>query len=212
MANINLLPWREQQRLERKNQLLMAMGLSAAAALVTMALIHVLFAHSIQVQLNTNATLESETKILDAQIKEIQGLKKQKEALLARMGIIEELQTSRPMVVQLFDDMTTMIPPGIIVTEIDRNNENLVISGESEANSLVSRLMRNIDATKLLTNPSLSEIRKNTDKASGNETKIFKLSVEFRGSKEKTNKKKAGTVNPATVGKKVNTAAPKGVN
>ena len=85
MARINLLPWREQRREERKQRFLVALGavLVGAAALV--------FAGdrylngAIEQQNARNDFVRKEIAVLDARIKEISELKQRRQQLLERM-------------------------------------------------------------------------------------------------------------------------------
>ena len=63
-----------------------------------------------------NDRLEAEIAELEKAIQEIDGLERQKERLLARMEIIEQLQKSRPEIVHLFDEMVRQLPEGVYLT------------------------------------------------------------------------------------------------
>ena len=64
-------------------------------------------------QKGRNNRLETEIAVLEKSITEIDGLERQKERLLARMEIIEQLQRSRPEIVHLFDEITRRLPEGV---------------------------------------------------------------------------------------------------
>ena len=103
MPRINLLPWREAERKKRQRDFGIALAggviVAIAGILVTM------FAYSrmIDNQEARNERLTAEIVELEKSITEIDGLERQKERLLARMEIIEQLQQSRPEIVHLFD-------------------------------------------------------------------------------------------------------------
>ena len=105
MPRINLLPWREELRQKRKKDFL--------TALVGAVMIGGLLAYATKLgvqaqtrsQQSRNTILQEEIALLDQQIEEILGLENQKERLLARMEIIEQLQRARPEVVHRFDDL-----------------------------------------------------------------------------------------------------------
>jgi type IV pilus assembly protein PilN len=96
MPRINLLPWREELRKKRKKEFLLGLlgavmlgGLVSYGAKLTIQ-------SWISNQNERNALLRAEIVELDKQIEEILGLENQKERLLARMEIIEQLQRARP--------------------------------------------------------------------------------------------------------------------
>ena len=103
MPRINLLPWREADRQLRQREFMVAVAGSFVAAVLVV--IGAIFAYSnmISSQQERNTRLENEIVQLEKSISEIDGLESQKERLLARMEIIQQLQRSRPEIVHLFD-------------------------------------------------------------------------------------------------------------
>jgi Tfp pilus assembly protein PilN len=84
MIRINLLPHREQKRQARQRQFVsLAIGL-AILGLAVVLLVHVIFGTQIENQQSRNQLLKTEIGKLDEQIKEIDKLREQTQALLAR--------------------------------------------------------------------------------------------------------------------------------
>ena len=166
MPRINLLPWREEQREQRRNQFYAVMaGAIAAAGLavfVGVLVINTIIGH----QNGRNDVLKEEMKLLDIRIAEIKSLQSKKDRLVERMQIIEQLQQSRPEVVHLFSEMATALPDGVYLTEIKQSGSSLNIDGVAESNTRVSALMRNVDKSGWLTAPDLKivEVIKDTDR------------------------------------------------
>ena len=107
LLDINLLPWREQLRQERKRQFIILLACSAVIAVVCVLMVHMMIAGRISSQQARNQYLQSEIKQLDKKIEQIKALRKQRENLIARMDIIQELQKSRFLVVRFFDEIVT---------------------------------------------------------------------------------------------------------
>jgi type IV pilus assembly protein PilN len=145
MARINLLPWREELREERKKQFLT----SLAAALLFTGLffyVGVLFMNSlIDEQNNRNRFLGEQIVTLDEEIKEISTLEKERDRLLARMQVIQELQTSRPKVVKILDSLARIVPEGISLNKVTRQGDEISFNGAAQSNARVSVFMRQID-------------------------------------------------------------------
>jgi type IV pilus assembly protein PilN len=158
MAQINLLPWREELRKERQQQFLMILGLCAGLALSVIALVHINVAGIIDNQKSRNAFMEAEIKKLNARIKEIENLEKEKARLLARMNVIQQLQGSRPQVVHVFDELVTTLPEGVYLTNIKNSGSDIVLSGFAQSNARVSSYMRNVDNAGWLDDPRLDVI------------------------------------------------------
>ncbi|MDH3350122.1 MAG: pilus assembly protein PilN, partial [Gammaproteobacteria bacterium] len=116
MPRINLLPWREAERKKRQRDFGVAMAGGVVAAIAVVLLTMFAYSQMISAQEARNARLTSEIKELEKSITEIDGLERQKERLLARMEIIEQLQKSRPEIVHLFDEIARQLPEGVYLT------------------------------------------------------------------------------------------------
>jgi len=176
MARINLLPWREEQRKERMTQLKMITGLAAFLMVAIIALVHIQINSLIDNQNSRNAYLKKEIKTLQKKIKEIKELENKKTKLLARMNIIQELQSSRPQVVHVFDQIVSTIPSGVYLTGIKNSGRAITLNGVAQSNARVSSYMRNVDDADWLAKPRLNVIKTNKNKAQ--RTSVFTLIVD----------------------------------
>lgn len=158
MARINLLPWRAALRKQRKLEFLSALGVVAVLAVVVWFGIHLFYTDHLEYQNGRNAYIQAETAKLDAQIREIQELEKEKQRLIARMKAIESLQSSRPLIVRIFDEIVNTLPEGVYLTAVTQTGDSLQITGVAESNARVSSLMRNIEKSAWLTTPKLQII------------------------------------------------------
>src|SRR6202162_2810564 len=165
MPRINLLPWREQQRRERKLAFFVALGVAAGAAAVVAFAAYLLLGSMIDAQDRRNDRLRAEIKVLDKQIEEINDLDAQKQRFIARMQIIEKLQRSRPEVVHLFDELVKEMPDGTYLTSVKQTGNNLKLDGVAQSSTRVSALMRSISASQWLKNPELEVVQTKNDVA-----------------------------------------------
>src|SRR4030088_825198 len=104
MPRINLLPWREGERKERKLAFLVALGVAAPAAGVASFAAYLLYGSMIESQERRNQQLRAEIRTLDKQIEEINNLEVAKQKFIARMANIAILLRSRAETVQVFDE------------------------------------------------------------------------------------------------------------
>jgi type IV pilus assembly protein PilN len=165
MPRINLLPWREGQRKERKLAFLVALGVAALAAGVTSFAAYLLYGSMIESQERRNQQMRTEIKTLDKQIEEINNLETDKQRFIARMGIIEKLQRSRPEIVHVFEEIVRTLPEGVYLTGVKQNDRKLRFEGVAQSSTRVSSFMRNIDASQWLRNPELEVVQ--TSKGTG---------------------------------------------
>jgi type IV pilus assembly protein PilN len=167
MPRINLLPWREQERKVRRREFLVAAGAAVIAAVIVALVGKVIYSGWISDQNEKNHLLTKEIIKLDAQIADIQDLENRKQRLVARMEIIEKLQSSRPKVVHLFDELVKQVPDGIYLTQIKQNGTKLEIHGVAQSSTRVSTFMRNIDGSAWLANPVLQVVEATKDSPTG---------------------------------------------
>ena len=185
MARINLLPWREELRVERKRQFAGILALAAIVGLLVSLLVHLSFESKISSQQSRNSYLNSEISKLDTKIREIELLEQQREELLNRMQIVQSLQQSRPLVVRLFDELVRQIPTGVYLTGFTRKGLKLDLIGKSESTPRISAFMRNIEKSQWLARPDVSGIK--ADKKGSIPTTSFSMTA-----RQKSFKKKSG--------------------
>jgi len=163
MPRINLLPWRDQQRRERKLAFFVALGGAAALAAIAAFIAYLLLGSMIDAQEHRNERLRAQIKVLDKQIEEINDLEAQKQKFISRMQIIEKLQSSRPEVVHLFDELVKEMPDGTYLTSVKQTGNKLKLDGVAQSSTRVSALMRNISASQWLRNPELEVVQTKSD-------------------------------------------------
>lgn len=168
MATINLLPWREELKTEKKRKFLTSLAITAAIGVATIGIYNVLLSGHINAQAQRNHFLEQEIHVLDGQIKEIEQIKETREKLVERMQVIQELQGNRPVVVRVFDELVKALPDGLFFSELHLESQQLRIKGKTESNNRVSNLMRNFDQSLWFTNPNLVGVEANKHSKSDN--------------------------------------------
>ena len=174
MPRVNLLPWREADRKRRRQEFMFSIVAAiGSAALVTLAG-RGLMAGAISHQETRNRALETQIVALEKQIEEINGLEKQKQALIARMEIIETLQRSRPEIVHVFDELVRVLPEGVYLTYLKQSGPRIEMRGVAQSSTRVSTFMRNIDSSEWLADPSLQVVEtKGRDAGSGAQFTLF---------------------------------------
>ena len=158
MPKINLLPWREEQRKERQKVFLISVAGAVVVGLGVIAATNFVFSSRIDYQQDRNDLLRGEITKLDERIKDIDGIEEQKDRLLARMEVIEQLQQSRPEVVHLFDELTRTLPDGVHLDSVTQSGRSVKISGVAQSSTRVSSYMRNVNESGWLENPDLEKI------------------------------------------------------
>lgn len=158
MANINLLPWREEAREKQRRDFI---GILALVFLVTSLLIYFFISYIELVtddQRQRNTYLMSEISLLDTQIAEISEITKRKKDIERRTEIILALQQSRNLPTHVLDELVRIVPPGIYLSSIEKKGSTLLIEGRSESNNNVANMMRKVTTSDYLSDPTMQSI------------------------------------------------------
>lgn len=176
MAKINLLPWREAYRQEKKREFLgviAGIGLAAAfGAYVWVSSVQ----SAIENQNTRNQLLNQEIAKLDAQVKEISEIKKVRDDLLARIKVITDLEGTRPVIVRYFDELARAIPDGVWISSAERKGNVLTIEGVAESYNRIASFLRNLEASDWYASHNLISVDAAPEE--GEDASKFKMTVE----------------------------------
>lgn len=176
MSGLNLLPWREAARKESQKKFIMMLVGAIAVAASSVFGAYSFYQDQINKQGERNDYLQSEIKTLDKTIAEIKKLDVTRKALLDRITIIEGLQSTRPGIVHLFDEMVKSLPKGMYLTNLEQKKNKIKLEGKAESNARVSSYMNRLDMSPWLSSSALNIIsidtREKTDRL-----RNFSLSV-----------------------------------
>lgn len=147
MAKINLLPWRDELRIKRNNEFVaicagaLFLGLAAAGST------WFYYDQKLQDQEQANQLVVSTNQNLDVQLKALDGLQDQRNAIVERMKLIQGLQTQRPIAVHLIDEIIRVTPSNMYITKFQRTGDKFTIEGKAESPNTVAELLRNPEAS-----------------------------------------------------------------
>ena len=189
MPRINLLPWREELHKQRQQEFAILALFAMAAMGVVVFGVHLYLQQLTDFQQQRNDYLQEQIASLDKKIKEIIDLDREKERLLARMNIIQKLQSSRPEIVHVVDALVQTLPEGVYYKKITQKANSLSMEGDAQSNARVSSLMRNLESSEWFENPNLVEIKAAKVKSGAvSEARLssFKLTVTLSQQKKKS--------------------------
>jgi type IV pilus assembly protein PilN len=173
-ARINLLPHRADRRKRARQHFMTVSGMTFGLGVLVAFMIYQFYDRQISVQNDRNTFLANEIKKLDKDIADINELRNQIQALLARKQIIETLQADRAQTVHLLEQMVRQMPEGVYLKSMKQAGQRVHILGYAQSNARVSTLMRNIEASPWLEQPLLVEVKAaNVDKKRVAEFNMF---------------------------------------
>ncbi len=153
MVKINLLPWREEKRQQLTKEFFILLGAGGIIAAAIVASVFYVYSHNIDFQKSRNARISKEISTLDKEIKEIENYEKERDDLLARKQVIEELQANRTQMVHLFDELVKTIPNGVFLENIKQNGSTVTLEGYAQSHSRVSAYMRELAKSEWFKSP-----------------------------------------------------------
>lgn len=159
MIRINLLPHREMKRAAQQREFLVFAGGTAFLGVAIWFAVHGVNSSRIDHQTERNTYLDQEIAKLDKEIEEIRKIKDLTQALLGRKAVVETLQGNRAETVHVLDQMARQLPEGVYLKGIKQTGNSLSLTGFAQSNARVSTLMRNLDSSPWLEQPSLVEIK-----------------------------------------------------
>jgi type IV pilus assembly protein PilN len=159
MIRINLLPHREIRRKQQQQQFFVLLGGIVVIGTGVWFIVHTYLDEQLDVQVSRNKYLQEEIVKLDKQIAEIQKLKEQTAALLARKRVVETLQGNRSETVHLLDQLVRQLPDGVYLKGVRQAGTRVTITGLTQSQARVSTLMRNLESSPQLESPGLVEIK-----------------------------------------------------
>lgn len=176
MAKINLLPWRQAYREEKKREFAYIIaGVVAVAVLGAYSWVSSVQS-AIENQNARNQMLQREIATLDAQVKEISEIKKVRDDLLARIKVITDLEGTRPVIVRYFDELARAIPDGVWLTKVDRTGSLVTIEGVAESYNRIASFLRNLEASDWYASHNLISVDAAPEQ--GVDASVFKMTVE----------------------------------
>jgi len=184
MAQINLLPWREERRQKLKKDFLITIALVLALGAGLVLLADRVVNGQIDYQNARNQYLKQHIKELDKMVAEIKELERRRNQLIERMRVIQELQGNRPIIVRVMDQIVRTVPDGVFYNSLSSKGSKISISGVAESNNRVSSLMRRLDASEWLANPNLDKVR--AAPKFGDQANTFNLTVKVKAPATKT--------------------------
>lgn len=156
MRRINLLPWREERREKRQKDFQVHLVLSAMLAGGVAAAAYFYMQAQIDHQNQRNSYLQGVINDLDRQIESIEALRDKKAELVARMQVIEDLQSARPVIVHFSRSMVETLPDGVQLTDLRVNNdERIQIQGYADAQGRVADYLRALNRAEYVGSASL---------------------------------------------------------
>jgi type IV pilus assembly protein PilN len=178
MTRLNLLPWRELRRKQLDRQII---NIAIGVALLACGLVYLgyhIMNQKIEEQVARNNFLNKEIKKVEKELKEVNKVKKLRSDLIARMEVIQKLQSDRTRMVKLFDGLAKNLPKGMYLTLFEIKGNQITLNGSADSNGTISKFMRLIEGSEYFTTPDLNVI--NIKDTQGIRSSNFTMKFNFK--------------------------------
>lgn len=159
MARINLLPWRQEVRERKNREFLTLVGAVFLLSLLGAFAAWSYYNNILESQQLANEKIKQENTNLDKALKEIETLEQQRDDIIARMKVIQDLQGRRPIPVRVWDDIARLTPPQMYLTNMKRVGDVITFKGQADNPNVISTFMRNLDGSEWLENSAVVSIQ-----------------------------------------------------
>jgi type IV pilus assembly protein PilN len=160
------------------------MGTLVLGAILVL-IVGLFFDQKISSQEMRNQQIQVEINQLQQRINRIAELEATRSRLLSRKQIIESLQASRSLTVELMDKLAKTIPVGVTLTDVRQQGTNLTLLGTSQSNARVSAYLQSLEEMDLFIGPELQYVRTAQNPPSRVETYEFSIRVMLNNTGDK---------------------------
>ncbi|MEB3767297.1 PilN domain-containing protein [Acinetobacter sp. MD2] len=172
MAKINLLPWREERKEQRKKKFIVFSIVSAVVGFLIVFAVWSFFEQQLNDQQHANQMITDNNQQLDQKLEALKGLQDQRNAIIDRMKLIQGLQAQRPITVRLVDELTRVIPDNLYLTKVVRQGDQFSIEGKAESPNAVAEFMRKLGASAWYRNVFMSSFVAADDKGNAQPSSV----------------------------------------
>ena len=158
MSGVNLLPWRDWERAQRRRRFLLALLCAGLAGVLLAGGAGWFTDQATARQERRNAFLAERIAELDGRIAQAERLREREALLASRLAEFERLQAERPTLAGILDALPRALVDGLHFTALARKGEVVAARGAAVSARRISTLMRNIEAAEAFAAPVLKQV------------------------------------------------------
>lgn len=175
---INLLPWREKQRVKYKQRFI---SLLCAGVLLSVGVqwgIALYLEEQESIQQQRKESLQNHIAWLNDELKDLNAIGKEHEAILTRLDVVEQLQQDRNKTTQLLNILPEMITEGIYLNKVRMHEREVEIKGFSDSNSRLASMLDKLESSPLIASVEMHSIVSG-QKIFGHDVSSFEVSFKL---------------------------------
>jgi len=162
LITINLLPWRITQQGARKKKFIRLFISSVLSAVLISAGLYSLIHTKKQQQLLARQQWQAAIQSLNPQLTRIKAIQQYQTQLLDDLKMFATWQNQQEDLIEALEDIVRIVPQGIYLTELKRQNQRLMIKGMADSTHSITTLLQNSNNKDSFTKAKLIEIQQPT--------------------------------------------------
>src|SRR5690554_5943522 len=155
---INLLPWRAQQREQRRRHFYLALAGMALMGIAGGLGLTWHYAVVMQSQQQRNTYLVEQGQQLQDDMRSLTELTLLRDQLVAQLQHFDELQQGRSQTIEVLRGLTESLVDGVHYVELSRQGDQLSLTGRAQSNRQVAEQLRALAITPAFFEPVLAEV------------------------------------------------------
>jgi type IV pilus assembly protein PilN len=179
MTQINLLPWREQARQEKKIQFLITLGLCVGFSIFIIILIHIYLNSLVNNENSRIAFLQTELGNKQAEFRVLKNKQLKQDEIEANLKFLVTLRNKSFQSVNLMNELIKLVPQTITLEKLTRENNKIIIVGKTQSEVQITLFMKNIAKSNVLNQPILTRINENPG-GNSDSARLFELQVQLK--------------------------------
>lgn len=179
MIRINLLPWREQARQQKKILFGYTVAAFSSLTVVFLLFVHLHYSNKISRQLERNQFLNAETGNENQILSKLNDQLAHGTSIDSDLHFLTSLRNKSYQAVTLLDQLARVVPDTVTLTQISRDNHSVTLFGKAISNYQITLMMKNIVKSASFNQPTLDKI--NSDDNADKNATFFKLNVIQKG-------------------------------
>lgn len=144
MLRLNLMPWRERQRLAALRRLRLMLVAATVLALSAVLLIDQLARQRARQQAVANDSRQVAIELLERQVTEHERIRQSYEEVRAQAVALADLRVERGLVAAVFADLERALPEGVQLLRLELQGSRLRMVGVAASGAVVAQLMREL--------------------------------------------------------------------
>lgn len=159
MLRLNLMPWRERQRLAALRRLRLMLVGSMVVALCAVLVVDQLARERARQLVSANDRQQAAIDALQGQAAQREHIRQSHEAVRAQASTLAGLRAEQGLVTAVFVDLERALPEGVQLTELKWEGARLRIAGVAASGAVVAQFMRGLERSGVLLDLELKRVK-----------------------------------------------------